>query len=307
MEHDRPGTLQHLSADRLRAGAAVLVNHPTHDGDTPLHDHDFAEFAVIQAGRAVHRSVYGEEPVEAGDVFVLHPGQWHAYERCRGLELMNCCLGLPLLAGELAWTRTDPLLAPLLPRPGGAGQVIRRLRLPEGVRREVREHLLEIRRLQTGRQAVLDRHAVIARTLLVLGHLGRAAVTKGAASAVEDPPPAVVQAQDLMAAQLDHVWGLEELSRRTGVSRFHLARSFRAALGAPPMAWLARRRMERAAVLLLTTDQAIADIGRQVGWPDANFFTRRFRATFGETPSAYRRALPMPALPASEGEAWVQW
>ena len=306
MDPVRPASLQHLSAARQRAGAAVLVNHPTHDGDTPLHDHDFAEFAVVQAGRAVHRSVYGEEPVEAGDVFVLHPGQWHAYERCRGLELINCCLGLPLLAGELAWTRTDPLLGSLLPRAGGPGQIIRRLRLPERVRGEVREHLLEIRRLQAGRQAVLDRHAVIARILLVLGHLGRAAATKGTAVAPVDPLPAVAQAQELMATRLDHSWGLEELSRRTGVSRFHLARSFRAATGAPPMAWLARRRMERAAVLLLTSSLPIAEIGRQVGWPDANFFARRFRATFHETPSAYRRTLPMPALP-SEGEAWVQW
>ncbi len=71
------------------------------------------------------------------------------------------------------------------------------------------------------------------------------------------------------------------------------------------MTWLARRRAEKAAVLLLTTNLPVAEIGRSVGWRDPNYFARRFRAAFGTTASAYRAQLPCPALVRADD--WIQW
>ena len=54
------------------------------------------------------------------------------------------------------------------------------------------------------------------------------------------------------------------------------------------MAYLARRRVETAAGLLLHTDQPVTQIGRSVGWPDQNYFARRFKAHFGLSATIYR-------------------
>jgi AraC family L-rhamnose operon transcriptional activator RhaR len=54
------------------------------------------------------------------------------------------------------------------------------------------------------------------------------------------------------------------------------------------MTYLARRRVETAAGLLLHTDQSVTQIGRSVGWPDQNYFARRFKAHFGLSPTSYR-------------------
>jgi AraC family L-rhamnose operon transcriptional activator RhaR len=111
---------------------------------------------------------------------------------------------------------------------------------------------------------------------------------------------------DDLQGNLAHDWSLAELGRRHGRERSHLGRRFREVVGLSPLAWLARRRCERAAVLLLTTREAIATIGARVGWPDANYFARRFRTEFGQSPSAYRKQLPLPAAPAAGGD-WIQW
>ncbi len=308
--------VQHLSAVAAPGGSvAIHVNQPQHSGDTPLHDHDFVEFAVVLAGHAIHRTVHGARPVRAGDVLVLHPGQWHAYERCRGLQLANCCLGLTVLTGELAWMWRNPQLAPLLPahrpgqrsRLGDANQVTSQVHVGEDDLARIAGELTSIRRLQTGRTAARDRPEVIARTTLVLAWIARAIDGEMPSDPGGTALPADVEdCVQAMEEDLAHAWGLAELATRTNQSPFRFTRRFRAALGRPPIAWLAGRRAERAAVLLLTTDAPVAEIGRRVGWADPNFFARRFRAEFAQSPRTYRRLLPIPPLLRS-GEDWIQW
>lgn len=54
------------------------------------------------------------------------------------------------------------------------------------------------------------------------------------------------------------------------------------------MACLAQLRAEHAAALLLHSDQPITSISQAVGWPDQNYFARRFRAHYGLSATIYR-------------------
>jgi AraC-like DNA-binding protein len=56
---------------------------------------------------------------------------------------------------------------------------------------------------------------------------------------------------------------------------------------AAPMAYLARQRVEAAAEQLLHTESSVSQIGRAVGWPDQNYFARRFKAHFGLSATEY--------------------
>ena len=69
----------------------------------------------------------------------------------------------------------------------------------------------------------------------------------------------------------------------------HLVRLVKAATGLPPMAYLAQVRAEHAAVLLLHSDEPVTGIGRIVGWPDQNYFARRFKAHYGLSATTYRK------------------
>jgi AraC family L-rhamnose operon transcriptional activator RhaR len=84
-------------------------------------------------------------------------------------------------------------------------------------------------------------------------------------------------------------WTLASLARRAHVSPAYLNELFNAHLGAPPMQVLSRLRTERAAALLRSTDLPIGRIAAAVGWPDPNYFARRFKAWQGISPGAYRR------------------
>ena len=307
----------HLTAEELfpRVGAPVHVHRPLHEGTIPLHDHDFLEIAVMVEGHGIHRTIHGEKPITAGEVFVLHPGQWHAYESCRHLRIWNCLLGVELLSRELAWARSDPQLAALFPtrmpaigQPGrAAGQGVLTVLLDANELRALCDELERTRHLLTGDDPVRARPDVIARILLILARLARhLPADLGQRSQRGEAEPHVLTAIQAMEERLEHDWGLVELSRMLELNRSYLVRLFKRHTGQSPMAWLARRRAEKAAVLLLTTDQPVAAVGRTVGWHDPNYFARRFRAAFGVSAREYRQQLPCPAL-VRDAADWIQW
>jgi AraC-like DNA-binding protein len=107
-------------------------------------------------------------------------------------------------------------------------------------------------------------------------------------------PPArhLLRAKDLADARYAEPLGVDDLARAAGLSRAHFSREFRRAFGASPHAYLLTRRLERAATLLRTTDNSVAEICLAVGLRGIGSFTTSFKRTFGKTPTAYRASFP---------------
>jgi AraC family L-rhamnose operon transcriptional activator RhaR len=274
-------------------GTLAYAGRHRHERTHELHTHSFVEIAVAIGGTGIHHSLAGRRPLRTGDVVLLRPGVWHGYEDCHDLELYNCCFGHELLQQELVWTRDDPLLGYFLwtgpysmQRRGTLGTTLDARSLEECL-----THLDALGRLRTH---TLDTHRgdLIGRLSLLLSHFARAVAADhgGLTGPTGLAHPAVGEAIRLLEDTLAHGWTLTELAERLHLAPGYLVRLFKSATGLPPMAYLARRRAETAAVLLLHTDQPISYIGREVGWPDQNYFARRFRAHYGLNATAYRKA-----------------
>ncbi len=85
----------------------------------------------------------------------------------------------------------------------------------------------------------------------------------------------------------------EDLADFCDVSSSHLSRLFSAATGATVTAYILSVRMNRAAYLLVNTDESVVDIAREVGYVDCGYFHKRFRAFFGVTPLEYRNSISL--------------
>ncbi len=275
-------------------GAPIYVNHLRHVGDMFLHDHDFVEIGLIGSGRGLHRTVHGIEPVSVGDVVVVLPGQWHAWEKAIDLWIYNIGFSTSLLAHELSWIASDPLLAPLLPQRRKTAlspdQTIDVGKLADAVLAWVAAECETMMSLAESGDYLRTRAEMIGHLCVALGLIARHQPQRHVSiNRVDDGVRDLIQA---MEERLDHTWGLAELAQRLDVTPAYLVRRFHRVVGLAPMTWLTRRRTEAAAVLLVTTDAPVADIARKVGWSDANYFSRRFRGVFGVNPSKYRQQVP---------------
>jgi AraC family L-rhamnose operon transcriptional activator RhaR len=284
---ENTGTLLHFAG-----GSLAWAGHYLHEGTHPVHTHSFLEIAVVMGGAGTHHSLAGSQELRVGDVLVLRPGVWHGYQQCRRLDLYNCCFSADLMNRELGWTRQDRPIGHLLWTGPYSGQRkgILTSHLDDVSFAACLDHLEGLHAL---RAYPVDSHRgdIIGRLSLFLSVVARAALRSSSsvpAPGSAETHPAVLDAMRMMESRVAYPWTLTEIAAELHLAPGYLVRLFKSATGLPPMAYLSRLRVELAAARLLHTDQPINRIGESVGWPDQNYFARRFKSHYGLSASTYR-------------------
>lgn len=89
---------------------------------------------------------------------------------------------------------------------------------------------------------------------------------------------------------LDTRVSLSTLSRRAGVSIWHLVRLITSATGVPPARRIRLLRLKRASMqLAFNRKRSITDIALDAGFQNVESFSRAFSRTFGQSPRAFKR------------------
>ena len=83
---------------------------------------------------------------------------------------------------------------------------------------------------------------------------------------------------------------LEDAAANMGMSPFYFSRQVKAATGKTFLDFLTTYRIEKAKERLLSTELSVSEVGRSVGYPDSNYFTKAFKKAVGCAPTAYRSA-----------------
>ena len=282
--------------DANRIEANLNENH----GAIAIHDHEFIEIVVVCAGSCCHHHVQGEQSIGRGDAFLMRPGAWHSYRDCRSLTLYNCCFDPGILGRELGWMIDDPNLGRLLwslpLAPEQHGMVF--MHLPEsqlGSCCGILDNLCAL----TPADITNYRPDRVGLLVQLLGVLGRQLPAAASQPKSTKPHPPTLAALKLIDDDPARDWSMQSLAQHVHSNPDYLARTFSAVAGLPPMAYLRRRRLELATSLLANSEHPVGEVGNLVGWPDANYFTRRFRAEFGLSPSTYRSRFLM-ARPLSK-------
>lgn len=97
----------------------------------------------------------------------------------------------------------------------------------------------------------------------------------------------------LLLDRLCESFDLDEVAREVGLSRPHFYKLFRQQVGVTPNIYLNSLRMERAIDRLTGSQEAVADIGLDLGFSSQASFSRFFIANGVVPPSAYRRSVAM--------------
>lgn len=94
---------------------------------------------------------------------------------------------------------------------------------------------------------------------------------------------------DSIRSELAGHYSVASMSKAAGMSPRTFQRQFVAVTGLPPLKWVIQERLNRACILLETTDMSVDGITDAVGFGNAEALRYHFRQRLGISPMSYRR------------------
>lgn len=202
-----------------------------------------------------------------GDVYLLPVGSTHRYTSSRGDPWVKQWMNV-----------TGPLCAALCQAYGLEGIY----HIPEiNLSREFDE-LLEMAR------ATADAKEASARAALLL-HAMLQKVRRHLSAAGGRDEESARKLKRFLDERLERPVQVEQMAAAIYRCASQTIRLFKKAYGVTPYRYLARRRLERAALLLRNTNLPVKEIAQRLCFADAHYFANAFRARYGETPTAFRK------------------
>ena len=139
-----------------------------------------------------------------------------------------------------------------------------------------------------GSEVVLLRMADVIFIQILRAYLARVPADQGGGflGALRDPSTAA--ALGAMHHRAEAPWTVASLAKEVGLSRSVFASRFTQLVGEPPLGYLTRLRMQKAATLL-RDGARLAEASRLTGYASEASFSHAFRQWAGVTPGAWRR------------------
>ncbi|MEO1967473.1 MAG: AraC family transcriptional regulator [Sphingomonadaceae bacterium] len=234
----------------------------------PIHSHAEYVIGTVDSG-AEYLDVGGNSHlVEPGDIFHLNPEQPHA----------NAAVGSEILRYRVFYIPVSTVSSLLEDDNAALGfsQVKRHDIDKAGTLSALH------RQLECGTGGKLEQETAL------FDLLGMVASDKGQPIELWPMPHAVAQARSYIEAYFDEGFGLAQLARIAGVSPYHLAHSFKRAIGMSPLAYRNQCRIREAA-RQVRSEQPLAEIAVALGFADQSHLTRQFQRLIGLSPARYRQ------------------
>ena len=285
-----------LGREVLQGEFPLYVVEARH-GPVGPHSHEFFELVYLRAGRGTHWIGEARYPIQAGDVYVISPGEPHAYDTLDDgeMRIVNL-LFLPEILERvpLSGAGLDGLTRLLYIEPlfREEAQFAHRLNLRGESAYRVEACLVEMLREQ---RADVPGHELMLTSLFcaLLVWLSRAYEQQ---IVREGSEPEFVRRHDVVEAAVRYIEShhaepisLADVAQHTAMSPSRLAHLFKQHTQRSILAYLHEYRIGRICEELLRTDVPVTELAANLGYGDLRFFHRVFRRQVGYSPTAYRR------------------
>ncbi|MEA5257793.1 AraC family transcriptional regulator [Arcicella aquatica] len=102
-------------------------------------------------------------------------------------------------------------------------------------------------------------------------------------------PSKILESINYIQTHLDNSLTVEHLADRANLSPDYFSRIFNENTGERPLSYIQYKRIERAQLLMITTELSMNDIAIKTGFESLSYFSRIFKQVIQQTPSEYKK------------------
>lgn len=260
--------------------------------DDNRHVHDFLVLVYVERGTGSVRIDNAELPLRDGQLYAIAPGQVLGNgvlgvlrgARCRAVYFLpEAALGAGLVPSPLTW-HEHPLLSEFGP---DRDRNYQGLRVPPEDRARWAQLFADLAAELDDPGRTGFREAASAALVRILVAAARLAESSGHQIRRD---PLVSQFFGIVERDFAEPISTRDAAAELGYTAGHLTTIVRERTGRTALDWITERRLAEARQLLADTDLSFDTVARRSGLGDAGYLGRRFRARYGTTPLAWRRA-----------------
>lgn len=264
------------------------ILHATQQTIAPIHRrrsshaHAVYHFALVRSGKGTFELAGKVHPVQTGSLFIVSPGEAHAFERLPGettcydevtivlSDQDSQSLQLPFRQVLKAWLGLE-LRLPAFPTA-----------LEKSVAESLTPKFLEVSNLlKQGEPLGLFRsHVALGQLFTHFAELWQVEAAK--------PLDGFSRAKAYLDSFYHTVVSLDQLAQKVGFSYNYLSRGFKAKYGQTPMRYLRERRLKEADILLKNTSYSLAQIADRVGISDEFYLSKLMKTRHRVSPGRWR-------------------
>jgi len=261
------------------------------EGARTSHTHEFIEIVYCFDGSGVQVVDGNNYPMSKGSLFFLNYSQEHDFYTAKGMQYFDIILTPSFLSESLI--NTSDALALLALAAFSDFQIVSPLPVIQLTGKDMLETEDMIERMEnefikkeTGYRTVIYGYmtAFLAKIFRKMASMEKPDELNAGRRIT---PDVISYIEEHLSERIT----LSELARRTYYSPSYFGRLFKEFSGQSLTEFIHRKRVERAADFLKTTDLPVEQIGIMVGYNDKKQFYRYFRQFAGTTPGALRNSV----------------
>ena len=270
--------------DLMAEGESVGLRSKSEDTGYGEHVHEFIEIIYISDGEGSQFVDGVEYSVKRGDMLFVNWGATHSFESDGTMSYTEIYFSPKLVENGVITPENAIAMLALSSFDG------MRAEKSGGMVSFLGQDMIEIEFILGAMKRELERGALASRNIVESYVNIIIAMMLRKASSDDD-----LLAEDMWQSMKSYIdsnpeekMTLSSLSSKMFYNPSYFSRVFKRKFGTSPMEYLRERRLERASVLLISTDDSVDDIIERVGFTDRSSFYHLFSKRFGQTPSEYR-------------------
>ena len=264
------------------------INEITKPGEAlSLHNHEYYQIYYLKSGRLIHHLETGSAELKTRDVFIIPPNLPH-YIETASKDL--CFYSISFMPSYIAENiKTNKFVADFihcitdLSHEGVEASLTLMSEDIELTDTLVSKIMQEFSGNMTGKDTLIKSSLLLLLSIFARAYLDERFENMRFASERE----AILHCLGYIKNHLSEQITLDEMAKRTAMSKSSFCESFRKITGQTFKSYLNRERVEAAATLI-KSGNLVLKAAMELGYRDSSTFYRNFKKHFGVSPSEYK-------------------